>query len=122
MFIGRLRSGYRGAAETALQIVFQEYLRAITERHERQQRIETELHELIPLWRLYPVVQAIQAMRGVLFVVAVTTIAVLGDLSRFDRPRQLMSYLGLIPPVDSSGPRRRLGSITKAGNVHAHGR
>jgi transposase len=103
----------------AQQIVFQEYLRAITEHHERLQRIEAELHELVPHWRLYPVVEAIQAMRGVQFVVAVTTIAELGDLSRFDRPRQLMSYLGLIPSVDSSGPRRRLGSITKAGNAHA---
>jgi transposase len=56
---------------------------------------------------------------GVQFVVAVTTIAELGDLSRFDSPRQLMSYLGLIPSVDFSGPRRRLGSITKAGNAHA---
>ncbi len=103
----------------AQQIVFQEYLRAITEHHERLQRIESELHDLVPRWRLFPVVEAIQAMRGVQFVVAVTTIAELGDLSRFDRPRQLMSYLGLIPSVDSSGPRRRLGSITKAGNAHA---
>jgi transposase len=102
----------------AQQIVFQEYLRAITEHHERLQRIEAELHELVPRWRLFPVVEAIQAMRGVQFVVAVTSIAELGDLSRFDSPRQLMSYLGLIPSVDSSGPRRRLGSITKAGNAH----
>ena len=103
----------------AQQIVFQEYLRAITEHHERLQRIESELHDLVPRWRLAPVVEAIQAMRGVQFVVAVTTIAELGDLSRFDNPRQLMSYLGLIPSVDSSGPRRRLGNITKAGNAHA---
>jgi transposase len=103
----------------AQRIVFQEYLRAITEHHERLQRLEAELHDLVPRWRLAPVVEAIQAMRGVQFVVAVTTIAELGDLSRCDSPRQLMSYLGLIPAVDSSGPRRLLGSITKAGNAHA---
>jgi transposase len=34
-------------------------------------------------------------MRGVQFTVAVTLIAELGDLTRFENPRQLMSYLGL---------------------------
>ncbi|MGH8568028.1 MAG: transposase, partial [Gammaproteobacteria bacterium] len=53
------------------------------------------------------------------FTVAVTVIAELGDLTRFDNPRQLMSYLGLTPSEYSSGERRRLGGITKAGNTHA---
>ena len=53
------------------------------------------------------------------FTVASTTIAEIGDLSRFQNPRQLASYLGLIPSEHSSGPRRRLGGITKAGNSHA---
>jgi transposase len=65
------------------------------------------------------VVQAIQAMRGVQFTGAVTLIAELGDLTRFDNPRQLMSYLGLTPSEHSSGERRRLGAITKAGNTFA---
>jgi transposase len=51
--------------------------------------------------------------------VAVTTVAELGDLTRFDNPRQLMDYLGLTPAESSSGPRRRQGAITKAGNTHA---
>lgn len=46
-------------------------------------------------------------------------IAELGDLARFESPRKLMGYLGLIPSEDSSGPRRRQGSITKAGNSSA---
>jgi transposase len=68
---------------------------------------------------LHPVVEALQALRGVQFTVAVTTVAELGDLTRFDNPRQLMDYLGLTPSESSSGPRRRQGSITKAGNTHA---
>ncbi|PYM21567.1 MAG: hypothetical protein DMD80_30200 [Candidatus Rokuibacteriota bacterium] len=64
-------------------------------------------------------VDALQALRGVQFTVAITTIAELGDLTRFDNPRQLMSYLGLTPSEYSSGDRRRLGGITKAGNGHA---
>ena len=45
--------------------------------------------------------------------------AELGDITRFDTPRQLMSYLGLTPSEYSSGERRRQGGITKAGNTHA---
>ena len=51
--------------------------------------------------------------------VAVTTVAELSDLTRFDTPRQLMKFLGLIPSEYSSGERRRQGSLTKAGNTHA---
>jgi transposase len=103
----------------AQQIVFQEYVRAITEQHARLQRLEAELHEEVKRWRLYPVVEAIQALRGVELTGAVILIAELGDLTRFDTPRQLMSYLGLTPSEYSSGDRRRQGGITKAGNTHA---
>ena len=47
-----------------------------------------------------------------------TLVAELGDLTRFEHPRQLMKYLGLIPSEYSSGERRRQGAITKAGNTH----
>jgi transposase len=103
----------------AQQIVFQEYVRAVSEQTERLQRLEAELATLVPSWHWYPVVEAIQALRGVQFTAAVTLIAELGDLSRFDNPRQLMSYLGLVPSEHSSGERRRQGAITKTGNSHA---
>jgi len=103
----------------AQQIVFQEYVRAVSEHHDRLQRLDTELKDQAQAWRLYPVVEAIQALRGVQFTVAVTTLAELGDLTRFDNPRQLMSYLGLTPSEYSSGAQRRQGGITKAGNTHA---
>ena len=94
----------------AQQIVFQEYVRAVTEQQERLQRLERELHEAVQGWRLYPVVEAIQALRGVELTGAVILVAELGDLTRFDSPRQLMSYLGLTPSEYSSGraaPARR---------------
>ena len=103
----------------AQQIVFQEYVRAVNEQTERLQRLEQALHEQVTSWRLNPVVEALQALRGVQFTVAVTTVAELGDLTRFEHPRQLMDYLGLTPSESSSGERRRQGSITKAGNTHA---
>jgi transposase len=103
----------------AQPIVFQEYVRTITEHTERLQRLEQELQEQVKAWRLHPVVDALQALRGVQFTVAVTMVAELGDLTRFDNPRELMKFLGLIPSEYSTGERRRQGSITKAGNTHA---
>src|SRR5262247_677552 len=46
----------------AQQMVFQEYVRAITEHSERLQRLEQELHEQVKSWRLQPVVEALQAL------------------------------------------------------------
>jgi transposase len=103
----------------AQQIVFQESLRAVDEQVERLKRIETELAALVPAWHLAPVVHALQALRGVQDVVAVTVAAELGDITRFDNPRQLAAFLGLVPSEDSTGDRRRQGPITKAGNGHA---
>jgi transposase len=108
-----------GCPTPAQQIVFQEYVRAVNEHTERLQRLEQELHDQVKSWRLKPVVDALQALRGVQFTVAVTMVAELGDLTRFDHPRQLMKFLGLIPSEYSSAERRRQGSITKAGNTHA---
>ena len=103
----------------AQPIVFQADVRAVSEQTARRQRWDAALQPLGPSWRWYPVVEAIQALRGVQFTAAVTLSAELGDLSRFDTPRQLMSYLGLTPSAHSSGERRRPGAIPKTGNAHA---
>jgi transposase len=47
------------------------------------------------------------------FTVALSTVAELGDLSRFDSLRQLMSYLGLTPSSTRPGNTRRLGGTTR---------
>jgi transposase len=103
----------------AQQIVFQAYVRAVTEHTERLTRLEQELHTQGQTWRLAPVVDALRALRGVQCTVAVTTVAELGDLTRFDHPRQLVHYLGLTPSEYSTGERRRQGGITQTGNTHA---
>jgi transposase len=101
------------------QIVLQEMIQTITERTKRVTRLVNELEHQVKQWRYYPVVKAIQAMRGVRMLVAVGTIAELGDLKRFDHPRKLMAYLGLVPSENSSGDKRKLGKITKCGNGRA---
>jgi transposase len=108
-----------GCPTPAQQIVFQEYIRAVTEHTERLQRLEQERKDQVQTWRLAPVVDALQALRGVQFTVAVTTVAELGDLTRFENPRQLRNYLGVTPSAYSTGERCRQGGITKTGNTHA---
>lgn len=101
------------------QIVLQEMIITINERMQRLQRLDNELLHQVKNWRYYPVVKAIQAMRGVRLLVALGTIAELGDLRRFDHPRKLMAYLGLVPTENSSGGKTRRGSLTKCGNSRA---
>jgi transposase len=100
-------------------IVFQEYVRAVTEHTARRQRLDQALQAQVKWRRLPPVVEALQALRGVPCTVAMTMVADIGDLTRFDPPRELMKGLGLIPAEDASGAQRRQGSLTKAGNAHA---
>jgi len=101
------------------QIVFQEYLNATQETNERVERINEQLNVTVEGWRMAPVVKAMQTLRGVSLNVAATTVAELGDITRFENPRQLMAFLGLVPSQYSSGPRVRMGHITKTGNGHA---
>ena len=73
----------------------------ITERKSRLERLDNEPTHQVIQWRYYPVVKVIQALRGVRLLVATSVIAELGDLSRFDTPRKLMSYVGVTPSEHS---------------------
>ena len=66
-----------------------------------------------------PVVEAYQAMRGVSFLVAATFAAEIGDVRRFDTPRRLMSFLGLVAAERSTGDTIRRKGLTLAGNRRA---
>ena len=99
------------------QIVFQEYLHAVSEAGARIERHEHAMRDALASWTLTPVVAALQALRGVRLIAAMTLVAEIQDFWRFASPRQLMAYLGLVPCEDSSGHRQ--GAITKAGNAPA---
>jgi transposase len=101
----------------AQHIVFPDYVRAVPEQTARLARLEQDLTDQGQTWRLAPVGDALQALRGVQCTVAVTTVAELGDLPRFETPRQRMHYLGWPPSAYSPGAWRPQGGITKAGNT-----
>ena len=100
------------------QLVFQEYVDTVTEARRRVTGLEAQMREALERWSLRPVVEGLMALRGVDVVTAMTVLAEVGDLTRFDSPRELMSFLGLVPSEHSSGGRRRQGGITKTGNGH----
>jgi transposase len=64
-------------------------------------------------------VRLLKAFRGIATLTALTLASEVGDIRRFDHPRRLMAYLGLVPSEHSSGNQTHRGSITKAGNTHA---
>jgi transposase len=103
----------------AQQVVLQEYIDAVHENTGRINRLTDQIQQMVSTWRLAPLVSALQAARGVSLIVAVTVLAELGDLGRFDNPSQLMAYLGLIPSEHSTGDSIKRGPITKTGNSHA---
>ena len=74
---------------------------------------------MLPSWSMGQLVEALRALRGMEMISAVTFAANVGDLGRFETPRQLMAYLGLVPSEHSSGGCTRRGGITKTGNREA---
>jgi len=102
-----------------LQIVLQEYIDAVKAATQRVADLTDQLLRALPVWSLAPVVDALVALRGIDTLAATVLLAELGDISRFDSPKQLMAYLGLVPREHSTGLRRRQGAITLTGNGHA---
>lgn len=86
----------------AHQIALQEMVEAVRISKERVARIEEAIAEFVPMWSLGPVVRALQTLRGVDLIVAVTFATEVGGVTRFESPRQLMGYLGLVPSERST--------------------
>jgi transposase len=100
-------------------VVLREYIDSVRAAGRRVADMMAHMERALPQWSLAPVVYSLMALRGVDKITAMGLLAELGDISRFDSPRQLMGYLGLVPSEATSAERRRQGSITKAGNTHA---
>src|SRR5215510_4149735 len=101
------------------RIALEELLGAVRQESERVERLEQAIRDATPEWSLAEVVTALQAMRGLDLVAAVTVLAEIGDLSRFQTPRELMGYLGLVPTPDPRQGQPRTNT-RKCGNQPAH--
>lgn len=105
---------FRYAAD---QVVFQDYWQVVTSAADRVRRLELELHRVAEQSPQLPLIAALQAIRGIAFLTAVTIVAEVGDLRRFQQARQFMAYTGLVPSEHSSGGSTYRGRITRTGNA-----
>jgi transposase len=104
----------------AQQATMVDYLGEVDHVMERIRRLEAAIDDAIktadPTTRA--VIDGLQALRGIAKLTATTLAVEIGNFSRFERARQLMSWSGTTPSEHSSGKRRKLGAMTKAGNSH----
>ena len=101
------------------QLTMLDYLGAIDALLVRRDTLEAHICQLVPASPWAEPVARLRCLRGIDTLSAVGLCAEIGDWQRFDRAGRVMSYLGLVVSEDSSGERRRQGSITKTGSRHA---
>ncbi|CAN0599544.1 unnamed protein product, partial [Laminaria digitata] len=89
------------------RFVLEEYLLALDAANSRIDRIEAKMAEEMQTWARAASVEKLMGFKGFKLVAAMTLTAELGDLRRFNHPRQLMAYLGLAPGEHASGSTRR---------------
>lgn len=106
--------------QPAQEATLLDYLFEVEHAAQRIQRLERAIDQVVEgvPERMRAVIEALQSLRGVAKIAAVTIVAELGELSRFERPRQLMGYCGIVPSEHSTGGKARRGAITKTGNAH----
>jgi transposase len=100
------------------QVVFDDYLLAIEHVEERLKGLDQKLLELSLQEPYAEPVAALRCFRGIDTLTAMILVSELHNFGRFNSPRQLMAYLGLVPSEYTSAERRRQGAITKTGNSH----
>jgi transposase len=106
-------------AQLAQQIVLEESIEAVRLAEQRRDRVDRHLRAQIPTWSLFRLVRNLCALRGLDTIAGAGLAAAIGDPSRFASAPDFMAYIGLVPSEHSSGPKRRIGAVTKAGDVHA---
>ena len=105
--------------DAAHNIVLEDHIKLVDDHHERIVRLETAMLALLEDWQRKPLVEAMMAFKGFKLVAAMVTVSEIGTFSRFEHPKKLMAFLGLVPTENSSGKKQSRGGITKCGNPHA---
>jgi transposase len=96
-----------------------DYLGAIDALVIRRDQLEATIAELIPGSPWARDVARLKCLRGIDTLTAVGLCAEIAPFERFEHPKQLMNYVGLVPSEKSTGQTRRQGAITKSGSQHA---
>ena len=107
---------HEGHLEPEDRWVFGEYLALLDYKISRRDDMDEQIEKLALRPAYKPFVDRLRCFRGINTLAAMTLSTEIGDWRRFERPTQLMAFLGLVPSEHSSGDRQRKGPITKAGN------
>jgi len=99
--------------------VLEDNIQTIDFHHKRIEKLETEMLQLLGDWQRKPLVDALMAFKGFKLVAAMVTVSEIGTFTRFEHPKKLMAFLGLVPSENSSGNKQSRGGISKCGNPHA---
>jgi transposase len=105
--------------EPLAQFVFTEYMATLEKTLARITTLDQEIAKQGEKEPYKALVGRLRCLRGIDTLSAMALIAEICDFARFEHPRELMAYLGLVPSERSSGGKQRRGSITKTGNGHA---
>lgn len=108
-----------GLNDPIQKLILEEYLQTVDAGKKRVEGLEDHMRIRLENWSRLPFVKALQGFRGFQMVASMVIASELGDLTRFDHPRKLMAFLGLVPSEESSGDKRHQGAITKCGKSHA---
>jgi transposase len=104
-------------AQPAEQVVVDDYLLAIDHLEARLIDLDARLTDIAQTESYREPVGWLRCFRGIDTLTAIVLLAELHDFRRFQSPRALMAYLGLVPGEDSSGDTPHRGRITRTGNA-----
>jgi len=96
--------------------VFNTYLALMNFKIQQRDELDARIESIAVAPDYAAAVSRLRCFRGIDTLAAMVLVTEIGDFRRFQRPGQLMAYLGLVPSEHSSGSRERKGPITKGGN------
>ena len=101
------------------QATLADYLAAVELLMARRKTLLDALDAAIPTCSHAATIARLRCFRGIDTLSAAGLCAEVGNFGRFARPTMLSGFLGIVPSERTSDTKRRQGSITKAGPVHA---
>lgn len=100
------------------RLTFEHYVNEVEHHAERRADLDRQLESVARQDPYRERVAKLSCLRGISTLSALALVAEIGDFRRFDSPRQLMAFVGLVPREYSSGGKEKRGGITKTGNSH----
>jgi transposase len=100
------------------RLTFEHYVHEVGHHVERRADLDRQLETIARTEPYAALVARLSCLRGLSTLSALALLAEIGDFRRFESPRQLMAFVGLVPREYSSGGKEKRGGITKTGNGH----